>query len=326
LVHNAGRLRLYVVSLSPILETMKHDRSIRLPISPPTFREECNTTNRDYFASILSQLSHLIAFSFKKPMLEFETASLIVSIDVDVGSEEVGVKNNGSNDRNVHNFLTEREVGRIEEQVVPLLVQAFDEEELPVTFALRGQLTEVENSIVSPILEASTRHDIGAHGYSHKVFTTLSEAEADKELSLISTGMRKFGIIPKSFVFPKNEISHLPLLEKYGYLSFRGRGTFIWDGMYVKKCGNLFDVHPSLYLGKFYDLSFSKKIIDLAAKLRSPFHVWFHPWNLGNSPEIASKRVDKVLLPLIRHAKEKKKHGMLRFETMRSIAEKYGNK
>jgi peptidoglycan/xylan/chitin deacetylase (PgdA/CDA1 family) len=259
-------------------------------------------------------------------VFEFDTASLIVSIDVDVGSEEVGEKNGGSNDRNVHNFLTERAIGRIEEQVVPLLVQAFDEEELPVTFALRGQLAEVENSIVNPILEASTRHDIGAHGYSHKVFTALSEVEVEKELSLISTGMRKFGIMPKSFVFPKNEVSYLPLLEKYGYLSFRGRGEFLRDGMYVKKYGNLFDVHPSLYLGKFYDLSFSKRIIDLAVRLRSPFHMWFHPWNLGNSPEVAAKRVNRVLLPLIRHAKEKKKHGTLQFETMRSIAEKCGNR
>jgi len=255
-------------------------------------------------------------------MVEFDTASLITSIDVDVGNPEVE-KNRGGIERRVHSFLAPHIVGRIEDQIVPLLLQAFDEVELPVTFALRGQLMEVDNSIVGLILESSTRHEIAAHGYTHRVFPALSKIEAEWELSMISAGMKKVGIAPKSFVFPKNEVSHLPLLEKYGYLSFRGRGGFLRDGMYVKKCGNLFDVHPSLYLRKFYDSSFPKKIIDVAARLRSPLHLWFHPWNLGSSSQVAAKRIAQVLVPLIAHAKEKKKHGVLQFETMQSVAEKY---
>jgi peptidoglycan/xylan/chitin deacetylase (PgdA/CDA1 family) len=278
--------------------------------------------NKDYLTSILSQFFHYVAFSCKKPLSEFDTASLIISIDVDVGSPEVGVKNGGRNDRNVNDFLTERAVGKIEEQVVPLLLQAFNELELPVTFALRGQLTEVENSIVNLILESSTRHEIAAHGYSHKVFTALSELEAEGELRMISAGMKKFGITPNSFVFPKNEVSHLQLLERYGYLSFRGRGNFLRDGMYVRKCGNLFDVHPSLF-SEFYSSFFSKKIINLAVKYRAPLHIWFHPWNLGYTPEVAAERITKGLLPLIEHARKKKKQGVLKFETMCSIAEEY---
>jgi peptidoglycan/xylan/chitin deacetylase (PgdA/CDA1 family) len=276
--------------------------------------------NSDYLTSILSQFYHFVAFSCKKPLSEFDTASLIMSIDVDVGSPEVAEKNGGRNDRKVNDFLTERTVGRIDEQVVPLLLQAFDELELPVTFALRGQLTEVENSIISLILESSTRHEIAAHGYSHEVFTALSEFEAERELSMISTGMKKLSIAPKSFVFPKNEVSHLQLLEKYGYLSFRGPGGFLRDGMYVKKCGSLFDVHPSIFL-QFYDLNSYKAIIDLAVRYKRPLHMWFHPWDLGYYPEIAAKRITKVLIPTIKHAQEKKKHGVLKFETMRSIAE-----
>lgn len=278
--------------------------------------------NRDHLASILSQIFHYVAFSCKKPQSEFDTASLIMSIDVDVGSPEVAEKNVGSNDRKVNDFLTERTVGRIDEQVVPLLLQTFDELELPVTFALRGQLTEVENSIINLILESSTGHEIAAQGYSHEVFTALSEFEAERELSMISAGMKKLGIAPKSFVFPKNKVFHLQLLEKYGYLAFRGPGGFLKDGMYVKRLGNLFDIHPSLFL-EFYDLSISNKIIDLAAKYRRPLHLWFHPWNLGTSPEVAAQRINKVLLPLIEHAQEKKKQGVLKFRTMGSMAEEY---
>lgn len=278
--------------------------------------------NKDYFRSIVSQFQHYAFYSYKKPLSEFDTASLIISIDVDVGNPEVGVKNEGRNDRNVHDFLTEIIVGKIEEEIIPLLLQAFDELEFPATFALRGQLTEVENSIFYKILESRARHEIAAHGYSHRVFTALSEFEADEELRMVSVGMKKFGVTPKSFVFPRNKVSHLELLERYGYLSFRAEGTSFKDGMYVEKHNNLFDVHPSLF-SDFYGSFFSKKIIDLAVKYEAPLHIWFHPWNLGNSRKVAAKRIDKGLMPLIQHAIKKKNQGLLKFETMYSVAEKY---
>jgi peptidoglycan/xylan/chitin deacetylase (PgdA/CDA1 family) len=278
--------------------------------------------NKDYLTSILSQFFHYISFSCKKPLSEFDTASLIISIDVDVGSPELGVKNGGHNDRNVNNFMTEFAIGKIEEQVVPLLLQVFNEHELPVTFAMRGQLTEIENSIINQILESSTQHDIAAHGYTHRVFTALSNPEAEEELKMISTGMKKLEITPKSFVFPKNQVFHLKLLEKYGYLSFRELGSLFRDGMYVRKHGNLFDVHPSLFLGTHNSVLY-EKIINLAVKYRAPLHIWFHPWNLGNSPERAAKRINNVLLPLIKNARKKKNQGVLKFETMCSIAEEY---
>jgi peptidoglycan/xylan/chitin deacetylase (PgdA/CDA1 family) len=278
--------------------------------------------NKDYFRSIMSQFQHYVFFSYKKSPSEFDTASLIISIDVDVGNPEVGINNKGRNDRNVHDFLTEVAVGKIEEQVIPLLLQAFDEFEFPATFALRGQLTEVDNSVFYKILESNARHEIAAHGYSHRAFTTLSESEADEELRRISVGMKKFGVTPKSFVFPRNKVSHLELLERYGYLTFRAEGTSFKDGMYIEKHNNLFDVHPSLF-SNFYGSFFSKKIINLAVKYKTPLHIWFHPWNLGNSREAAAKRIDKGLIPLIHYAIKKKNQGLLKFETMYSVVEEY---
>jgi len=277
---------------------------------------------KDNLKGVLSQFFHYVAFSFKKSLSEFDTASLIISIDVDVGSPEVGVKNGGRNDRNVNDFLSERVVGKIEEQIIPLLLQAFNKFEFPATFALRGQLTEVDNSIYHSILESSAQHEIAAHGYTHRVFTKLSENEAEEELRMISAGMKKFDIVSKSFVFPKNQVSHLKLLEKYGYLSFREQGGLFRDGMYVRKCGNLFDVHPSLF-SEFHNFVFITKIIDLAVKYRAPLHIWFHPWNLGHNPKAAAKKIVNGLVPLIEHAREKKKQGVLKFETMYSIAQEY---
>jgi peptidoglycan/xylan/chitin deacetylase (PgdA/CDA1 family) len=278
--------------------------------------------NKDYFRSIMSQFSHYVFFSYNKPLSDFEKASLIISIDVDVGCPEVGIKNQGLNDCNIHDLLSESTVGKIEGQVIPLLLKAFKEVEFPATFALRGQLVEVENSIFYQILDSTPKHEIAAHGYSHKVFTALTKSEADEELKMISVGMKKFDITPKSFIFPKNKVSHLDLLEKHGYLSFRAEGTSLKDGMYLEKCGNLVNVQPSLF-SDFNGSFFSKKIIDLAVKYRAPLHIWFHPWNLGASTNTVAKRIANGLLPLIKHAKQKEEQGALNFETMHSIAEKY---
>jgi peptidoglycan/xylan/chitin deacetylase (PgdA/CDA1 family) len=278
--------------------------------------------DKDYLTSLISQSFHYVAFSCKKPPSNFDSASIIMSIDVDAGSPELGIKNKGVNDRNVNDFLTESTVGKIEARVVPLLLEAFNKFEFPVTFALRGQLTEVENSIIDLILESSIKHEIAAHGYSHKVFTALSTLEADQELKMISAGMKRFGITPRSFVFPKNRVSHLELLGKHGYLSFRDRGNFLRDGMFVRKCGNIFDVHPGLFLS-FNNYFFYERIVNLAVKFRAPLHLWFHPWNLGSSSETVVERITKILFPLLKHVGNKRKQGVLKFETMFSIAEEY---
>jgi len=280
----------------------------------------------DNYPSLLSQAFHYVAFSCKKPATKFDKGVLIFSIDVDVGSQTLGKKNEGKNDRNVHDYLPECVIGRIEEQAVLLLLQSFDDLEVPATFALRGQLLEVDNSLIDLILGSPVEHDIGAHGYYHKAFTTLSRVEAEKELEMISKGMKKFGIEPKSFVFPKNKVEHLSVLEKWEYLCFRGYGNFLKDGMYVKKCGNLYDIHPRLCLGKCFNPIFLKKIVDTAIRLKEPLHIWFHPWDFGNTPEAVSSRITKVLLPFLKYAKEKQKEGILQFETMRSIAEKQSSK
>jgi hypothetical protein len=272
--------------------------------------------------SLLSHALHYVAFTCRKPVSIFDKGILVISIDVDVGCKEIGVKNRGKNDLNVHKYLTEEKVGEIEESVMPSIIKFFNEMEIPVTFALRGQLTETEGEIIKLLLKSPLKHDIGAHGYYHKAFTTLSWAEANKELEMTSNGMKKFGIKPKSFVFPKNKVAHLPLLEKWGYLCFRKNGSLLEDGMYVKKYGNLYDVHPGLYLGKCNNPTFMKKIVNISVRHKALFHLWFHLWNLGNSLEAINKRITKVLLPFLKYAKEKQKYERLCFETMCSLSEK----
>jgi peptidoglycan/xylan/chitin deacetylase (PgdA/CDA1 family) len=277
------------------------------------------------FLSLLSQLAHYVVFYSEKPVNSFDRSCLIFSIDVDVGSQKLGAKNGGKNDRNVHNYLPESVIGGIEEQVIPQLLQMFNELEIPATFALRGQLTEVENSIIDLLLSSQIKHDIGAHGYYHKDFTQLSVSEAENELEMILIGMKKFNIKPTSFVFPKNKIAYLSLLESYGYSCFRGHEGIMNDGMYVKKYGKLYDVHPSFYLGIDFNPTFLNKILKIAINKRLPLHLWFHPWNLGQNTEYANKKITHAFLPFLRYAQRRQRNGVLEFETMHSITEKMEN-
>jgi peptidoglycan/xylan/chitin deacetylase (PgdA/CDA1 family) len=274
------------------------------------------------YVSIFSQFYHWTAFASRKPKMRLENGVLITSIDIDVGSKEVGLINKGKNDVNVSDFHSEYDLGKIEEQAFPLFLDFFNSLEIPVTFALRGQSTEVSAPVPDSLLESNSKHDIGAHGYSHRIFTELSATEAESELKMTALGMKKRGIVPKSFVFPKNKVAHLSLLEKHGYKCYRSSGDFRTDSMHVEKHGQLYDIHPSFYIGQSINPIFLRKILDLAVVRKLPFHVWFHLWNFGESPSLIQKGIKNVLFPLYSYAKKKEKMGILTFETMLSTTER----
>jgi len=272
--------------------------------------------------SFLSQLCHFLAYSIKKPKIRLENGMFIISVDVDVGNKELGIINKGKNDANVSSSTSEYLVGEIEERALPLFVDLFNDFEIPVTFAIRGQLTEVDGSILKLLLKSPVKHDIGSHGYYHRPFKNLSPKEAEKELNILSTSMKKFGIIPRSFVFPKNSVAHLELLEKYEYKCYRSNGGgFMNDSMYIEKQGRLYNIHPSLFLPCENPILL-KKILNICSAKKLPFHAWFHLWNFGETEESMQRSISNVFFPLLKYAKKKEKSGTMTFETMLSAAEK----
>jgi hypothetical protein len=252
--------------------------------------------------------------------MKLENGMLVISIDVDVGNRELGVINRGENDANVNLYISEYRIGKIEETALPLFVETFNDFEVPVTFAIRGQLIEVNDSIPELLLKSSVKHDIGAHGYYHREFTNLSRNEAENELNMISANMEKFGIDPRSFVFPRNKVAHLDLLERHGYKCYRGYGDFMNDRMHIERKGQLINIHPSLHLDDGTSFVFLKKILDISVARKLPFHVWFHLWDFGETKEAMRKSIKKVFLPFFSYARRKERSDALRFETMLSAA------
>jgi len=247
----------------------------------------------------------------------------ITSIDVDVGNEKLGVTNRGRCDRDVSDNNSERFVGEVEQRNLPFLLHLFEDLEIPVTFAFRGQLFDVDASFPKLVMRSSIRHEIGSHGYYHKAFTTLSRKKADEELRMTSIAMSRYGVVPRSFVFPKNKVAHLDLLKKYRYVCYRGLGGFTRDDTYIgKDSDGLYNIHPSFFLGWISDSSYARRIVDLCARKKLPFHVWFHPWDIGYTEERTKKRIERMLFPLLRHARRREKTGVLTFETMLSATNK----
>lgn len=272
--------------------------------------------------SLASQMCHLVALKLEKPPIQYDTAMFIISIDVDVGSKKLGLLNEGKNDANVHNYLSEVCVGEIEESVLPSFFDTFSIFEVPATFAIRGQLTELDDSVMDLFLKSSIKHDIGSHGYFHRNFKALSKEEAEKELCMTEFGLKRFGVTPKSFIFPRNAVRHLDLLEKFGYKCYRECGTLLRDGMFIQKRGQLYNIQPSLYLSASMNSLLLKKILDIAVDKRAPLHIWFHMWNFGLTDKLIDKYIKNVFSPFLKYAKAKEKEGLLTLETMLSAAQK----
>ena len=92
--------------------------------------------------------------------------------------------------------------------------------------------------------------------------------------------------------------------------------------MYIEKKGRLYNVQPSLYLNLSVTPIILKRILDVAIVKNAPLHLWFHPWTFGDSDAEIGKYVGNVLSPFLKYAREKRNHGLLKFETMFSAAEK----
>lgn len=273
---------------------------------------------RAKMVSLVSLLYHNIIYKTLANKSPFEHGMIIVSIDVDVGSAELGLINKGKNDPNISHKHSEWKIGQIEENVFPIVLEFFNAIEIPVTIALRGQLAEVNTSIVDLIHDSPIRHDVGAHGYYHKRFTEMSADEAESELNKVSKAMKAFQIRPKTFIFPRNMVAHLELIRKFGYTCYRDCGGLLRDGMYIKKVDGLYDVHPSLYVTQHSSPLLLRRLVEISFEKKLPFHLWFHCLDFGMNQREMRANISRVLSPIFEHAKGKGRTNGLSFETMLS--------
>ena len=114
-----------------------------------------------------------------------------------------------------------------ERPICDKLLELFDRYHVPVTWAMVAAMLDRASAkgrpgdeaswyapeIIERIRAAKTPHEIGSHGGRHVDYDRMSTDEANDDLAFIKQVHRDNALALDSFVFPRNAIGHLDLLD-----------------------------------------------------------------------------------------------------------------
>lgn len=174
--------------------------------------------------------------------------------------------------------------------------------------------------MVADILDCRTEQEIGCHTFSHVIAGDpgCSRECFDSELVACIEAAEQWHVKLTSFVFPRNSIGHLDVLNRHGFRAFRGRtrrpsrsrdlgavGRVVRGARWVLPKGPLTAIPErqhglwclpatSFYLhraGGARLLPIAGRVLRAKAGIReaiereSLFHLYLHPFNLASDPE-----------------------------------------
>lgn len=207
--------------------------------------------------------------------------------------------------------------------------------------------------IVEWIRSSKVRHEIGSHSFGHIYYgdseCTPEMAEADLEAA-IETATRR-GVELRSFVFPRNRVGHLDVLQKCGVKAYRGqdpmmrgwgkgpllRAVHFWHQLWglppEPVCAE--EVLPGLWNipgNQFFMPKVGvRRLIPMVCQVRRVkaginqaiernelYHLWFHPFNLNHKPNVMFSGLERIF----RYAKRLRAEGMLDILTMGDYAQR----
>lgn len=140
------------------------------------------------------------------------------------------------------------------------LLNIFDENEIPVTWAVVAALLDNKNKmmgnlnqkawyapdILDNILNSKTKHLIASHSYAHKEFNTCSKEEIIEDFEKSIFFLKSININPDVFIFPRNNVFHLDVLKKFNFKTYRSIDKSWYKKVYkynksLGKISNLID-------------------------------------------------------------------------------------
>lgn len=177
-------------------------------------------------------------------------ASFVLSIDLEL-AWGVWDKLNSTNIQKI--IDTER-------LVCENLLNIFDDNEMPVTWAVVAALLDNKNKmmgnlnqkawyapdILDNILNSKTKHLIASHSYAHKEFNTCSNEEITEDFEKSIFFLKSFNINTDVFIFPRNNVFHLDVLKKFNFKTYRSIDQSWYKKVYkynklLGKISNLID-------------------------------------------------------------------------------------
>jgi peptidoglycan/xylan/chitin deacetylase (PgdA/CDA1 family) len=178
-------------------------------------------------------------------------------------------------------------------------------------------------SLIEKIRNCSVPQEIGCHSFSHVIFgdAGCSRETAESEIAACVRAARELGIEMRSFAFPRNEAGHLDVLKKYGLACYRGpepdwyqgknwpaglkRLCHLWNVITAatppvvlpdRGAAGVWNVPGSMIYFPMHGLrryiTVSRRVrraikgLEAAADRKRIFHLWFHPTNLADQPDV----------------------------------------
>jgi peptidoglycan/xylan/chitin deacetylase (PgdA/CDA1 family) len=208
-------------------------------------------------------------------------------------------------------------------------------------------------SLVEKVLACRVPHEIGAHSFSHVIYSDpgCSREAAASDLAACVEAARELGLTLRSFVFPRNGVGHLDLLPQLSFSAYRGmaarwyerseppsalhRLARLWSVVTAaapplatieESLPELTNVPASMiYLPRHgircaipvsRRVQRARKGLLAAARTGGVFHLWLHPTNLADGVEAMFEGFEAILVT----ARELVRSGRLRVATMGDLA------
>lgn len=209
-------------------------------------------------------------------------------------------------------------------------------------------------SLIEKILNNPVRQEIGSHSFSHIIFGDegCSNESARTDIAECVKAAKDFNIKLNSFAFPRDRVGHLDVLSEYGFTCYRGaipkwyeqgedrsivkRLAHLWDVMTVAappvvlpeyEENGLMNIPGSMiffpmhgirrYIPMSLRVKRARKGLDLAAREKRIFHLWFHPTNMAFEIE----QMFDGLRAILKYADKLRREGILEILSMSEIAE-----
>ena len=278
-------------------------------------------------------------------------ASVCISIDCELAW---GVVDNLSN-----KFI--KKTLELDEIICNELIQLFNDLNISATWAVVAAMLDKNNKminivdkkawynprIIEKLLLSNVYQEIASHSYSHPNFANYNEHYIEEDFQKANYFFSQNNININSFVFPRNQIRYLKLLNNYGFKIFRSQDKSFYKKIYKQnkflgKIANIVDkiipisantITPKISNYNLTELESSllfisrygyKKIIseysiykkaklciDLAIERNECFHLWFHPSNFYYNTSNQIKLFRKIL----KYADDQRKKGKLSINT-----------
>lgn len=175
--------------------------------------------------------------------------------------------------------------------------------------------------LIEMIMASPAEHEIGCHGFSHLGFGSYCPEEvASAELDACLEAMRPYGIRPKSFVFPGNDVGKLDLLARKGFLAVRAFPVARAEiSLPLRLTEGIWGIHSSVAVDvdeRIQDYGRRcerlKRFVDRAVQTGLAAHFWFHP-------SLQRRQMEEILFPLLEYCGAIRDKGRLDILTMEKL-------